>query len=182
VTLGKLIAESAKYCEEKVTLYPIKGMAQRGGVITTYVRIGKNVSPIIPEGYTDVIISLETSECLKCIAYLKRGGILLLNKRAHIPQSIKRKEYPSIEDIQGCYSELTTKIMLFDPQKSGEKEGGGVLHENIALLGMLSAVMDHSEYLKPGILKKVIKNYFSSHVEENINSFIIGYQSGKNLH
>ena len=51
------------------------GMAQRGGSVTSHVRIGKECfSPLIPFGTADMIISFEMCEAVRNLEYLKKGG------------------------------------------------------------------------------------------------------------
>ena len=181
VTLGKLIAESAKKYEKGVSLYPIKGMAQRGGIITAFIRVGDYVSPLIPDGEADVIIALELSESLRYISKIKKGGLLLCNKRAFIPQSVKLKDYPTPDEVEKYYKELEVSIVLFDPDEIKKKDPSKVIYENIAMLGLLSAFLPDEPYLEPEIMKNLIKGYFKSHIPENIYSFEAGYEFGKGL-
>jgi len=182
VTLGKLIVESAKKYEKSVSLYPIKGMAQRGGVITAFIRVGDYVSPLIPEKEADVIVALEMSESLRYITKIKEGGLLLCNTRKYIPQSLKLKDYPTIEEIIKYYKELKTSVVLFDPDKLKKDGDSNIIYENIALLGVLSALLHEEPYLDSDVMKDLIGTYFKSHISDNLYSFEIGYKFGQSLH
>ena len=58
-----------------VKLSEVHGMAQRGGSVMTYVRIGEKIhSPIIDEGGADLILAFEKLEALRYLHYLKKGG------------------------------------------------------------------------------------------------------------
>jgi len=182
VTLGKLIVESAKKYEKSVTLYPIKGMAQRGGVITAYVRVGEYVSPLIPEKEADVIVALEVSESLRFISAMKEEGVLLCNKRSFVPQSVKLEDYPTLEEIEKYYRQLKVSMVLFDADKIKQDNPNKIMYENIALLGVLSALLTEEKYLAPVIMKDLIRSYFKSRITENLNSFDIGYNFGEQIH
>lgn len=59
------------------------GMAQRGGCVTSHVRIGetpeeKVPAPLIPEGSADVLIGFEPGEAARNLPYLKEGGVLIV--------------------------------------------------------------------------------------------------------
>jgi len=181
VTLGKLIVESAKKYEKSVTLYPIKGMAQRGGVITTYVRVGEYVSPLIPQKEADITIALEMSESLRYISTMKEGGILLCNKRIFVPQSMKLKDYPKLEEIEKYYKQLKASIVLFDADEIKKDNPSKVIYENIALLGVLSSLLTKEKYLEPDKMKSLISSYFKYRVTENLYSFDIGYDFGRKI-
>lgn len=62
------------------------GMAQRGGCVTSHVRLGDDVfSPLIPEGTADLIIAFEPAEAVRSLKYLAPGGAVVVNRRAVKP-------------------------------------------------------------------------------------------------
>jgi len=62
------------------------GMAQRGGSVTSHVRMGKDIaSPLIPRRCADVILAFEPGEALRMIEYLKPGGTLIVCDRPIVP-------------------------------------------------------------------------------------------------
>ena len=57
------------------------GMAQRGGSVVSHLRLGKKeAGPLIPKGKADLLLGLNEDEGLRHLAYLKRGGYLLLER------------------------------------------------------------------------------------------------------
>ena len=80
-----------------VKLSEVHGMAQRGGSVMTYVRIGKNIaSPIIDEGGAELILSFEKLEALRYRHYLKEGGHILYSTQEIMPMPVVTgaAEYP----------------------------------------------------------------------------------------
>ena len=76
VLASRIIAASAMNMGEKVMSAETIGMAQRGGPVTSHVRIGNDVfSPLIPFGQADMILAFEPAEAVRNLKYLKRGGI-----------------------------------------------------------------------------------------------------------
>ncbi len=62
------------------------GMAQRGGCVTSHVRIGERVPcPLIPEGGADVMLAFEPGEAVRNLPFLKEGGELIVCDRAVQP-------------------------------------------------------------------------------------------------
>ena len=56
------------------------GMAQRGGSVTSHIRIGNRAfSPLIPLGKADIILAFEPSEAVRNLSYLKQDGIVIVN-------------------------------------------------------------------------------------------------------
>lgn len=69
-----------------VKVSEIHGMAQRGGAVTTVVRIGDKVQSMVSDpGCADIIVSFETTEALRNLPDLKEGGSLIVNDEAIKP-------------------------------------------------------------------------------------------------
>ena len=101
--LGKYALEQG----QDVKLSEVHGMAQRGGSVMTYVRMGDAVrSPIIDEGGADVILAFEKLEALRYLHYLKEGGVVLYSTQEIMPMPVVTgaAEYPQgIESaLNGC--------------------------------------------------------------------------------
>jgi indolepyruvate ferredoxin oxidoreductase beta subunit len=77
-------------------------MAQRGGSVVTYVKIGNEVhSPLIEQGEADFIIAFEELEALRWSPYLKKTGMMIVNTWKIPPLSVTngKTEYP--QDVIG---------------------------------------------------------------------------------
>ena len=61
------------------------GMAQRGGSVLSYLRIGECASPLINSGCADLIIGFEPAETVRALSYLKEGGTVITSDRAMMP-------------------------------------------------------------------------------------------------
>ena len=91
---GTLLASRVlgKYALEEghdVKLSEVHGMAQRGGSVMTYVRIGENIaSPIIDEGCADIILAFEKLEALRYLHYLKPEGEVLYSTQEIMPMPV----------------------------------------------------------------------------------------------
>ena len=72
-----------------VKLSEVHGMAQRGGSVMTYVRLGEKIaSPIIDEGGADLILAFEKLEALRYAHYLKPGGEVLYSTQEIMPMPV----------------------------------------------------------------------------------------------
>ena len=69
-----------------VKVSEIHGMAQRGGAVTTVVRIGEAVQSMVSDpGCADIIVAFETTEALRNLPQLAQGGALIVNDEAIKP-------------------------------------------------------------------------------------------------
>ena len=73
VLASKLIASAYMAKGETVHSAETIGMAQRGGSVTSHVRIGEAYSPLIAQGGADIILAFEPAEAVRNLAYLKKG-------------------------------------------------------------------------------------------------------------
>ncbi len=55
------------------------GMAQRGGSVVSQVKLGKHMSPMLRLGEADVLIATSFKEAQRTRAYLKEGGLTVVN-------------------------------------------------------------------------------------------------------
>ncbi|MDR0311427.1 MAG: indolepyruvate oxidoreductase subunit beta [Acidobacteriota bacterium] len=111
------------------------GMAQRGGSVTSHVRMGKDIaSPLIPLGRADVILAFEPGEALRAIDFLKPGGVFVVCDRPIIP-AVKG-------DYDGSAAAAWLKEHTGAHFVSGEDiiKNCGARSVNIALLGAAAAL------------------------------------------
>ncbi len=79
------------------------GMAQRGGSVTSHVRIGdKAFSPLIPDGKADLILAFEPAEAVRNLHFLKTGGSVIVNSHPVKPvtESLNDTGYDGTEMIE----------------------------------------------------------------------------------
>lgn len=82
VLASKLIAFAAMERGENVRTAETIGMAQRGGCVVSHVRTGETInSPLIPLGAADILIGFEPGEAVRCLPYLKKEGIIIVNSK-----------------------------------------------------------------------------------------------------
>ena len=73
VLASKILASAAMECGEVVHSAETIGMAQRGGSVTSHVRIGDHAySPLVPHGSADMILAFEPAEAVRNLVYLKK--------------------------------------------------------------------------------------------------------------
>src|SRR5665647_1131732 len=86
---SKVLAESALVSGMDVKQNEVHGMAQRGGSVISFVRIGEKVfSPVVMPGTADLLISFEPLEALRYAHYLKPGGMMVYNKVTINPSTV----------------------------------------------------------------------------------------------
>jgi indolepyruvate ferredoxin oxidoreductase beta subunit len=86
---SRVLAESALKVGLDVKQNEVHGMAQRGGSVISFVRIGERVySPVVMPGSADLLISFEPLEALRYLHYLRPGGMAVYNRVSINPSTV----------------------------------------------------------------------------------------------
>ena len=154
ILASKVLSEGLTNAGYDVKMSEIHGMSQRGGSVSTHVRFGKKVySPVIDEGEADRLVSFEKVEAVRWLAYLKPGGMLVVNDYEIHPLSVLTGSAKYPDGIAEKLREQVPNVLIFNAGKIAE-ELGSVRAQNIVLLGALIKGMK----LEDTDWKQVIKN------------------------
>ena len=135
---GKVIGEVAEKSGLSVKQSEVHGMAQRGGSVVTYVRIGDPViSPLIEKGEADLIVAFEQLEALRWIGFLKPNGLVIVNEQkiSPMPVIIGAAKYPA--DVFDRMDRAGVQTVRVDAPAIAAQSGNPKA-VNIVLLGMLA--------------------------------------------
>jgi indolepyruvate ferredoxin oxidoreductase beta subunit len=77
--LSRLLAETAIACGFPVITSETHGMAQRGGVVVSHLKVGGFDSPLVRPGRADLLIVLKEENVVLHREFLADGGALILN-------------------------------------------------------------------------------------------------------
>ena len=181
VLASKLIAQAAMDKGQNARTAETIGMAQRGGCVVSHVRIGDEIhSPMIPKHSADIIIGFEPAEAVRCLPYLKKGGVVVVSRKAIKPvtASLSDSTYDGSEMLT-YLQEKAIKLIVVDGDQICEDCGSAKVL-NVALLGAASA----SEMLSLTIseLENAIKERVNSRfIEMNIKALIAGAKAAVSL-
>jgi len=142
ILAADLLAKTAMANGMQVKLSEIHGMAQRGGAVTTVVRIGKQVNSMVCcEGSADYLLSFESTEALRNIQYLKTGGMLLVNHETIKPLPVLTGKASMPEGVEERLDQYGATLI---PATHLAREAGTVKCANVVLLGALAAGLPFS--------------------------------------
>jgi indolepyruvate ferredoxin oxidoreductase beta subunit len=146
----------------------VHGMSQRGGVVSSHVRIGKKVySPTIGHGEADVLMSFEIAECLRALPWMKPDGTAITSHTRLVPPitTIGKFSYP--DDPIAMLREKTKNLVDIDADAIALELGNSRL-VNTILLGILSNLLDMPEGLWLDVIRKRVPPKF---VDLNLEAF-----------
>ncbi|MBQ2701762.1 MAG: indolepyruvate oxidoreductase subunit beta [Clostridia bacterium] len=167
--LGKYALLSGKDCK----LSEIHGMSQRGGSVTTHVRIGDKIhSPVIWEGGADIVIAFETLEAARVKHYLHGQGILLVNETEILPM-------PCITGSATYPEGLKEKLLAengntyFIKAQDTAVAAGSEKATNIVMIGALCKLLKLDKAVMENAVSACVPEKFR---ELNVKAFRMGYE------
>lgn len=154
-----------------VKVSEVHGMAQRGGSVVTYVRMGDNVSsPIIEEGGADYMLSFELLESLRSVKLMKKNGKIVVNAQEIDPMPVIMgvQQYP--DDVR---KQLQEKVEAYfvDAVPIADKLGN-VRFVNTVMIGKLAAIMGHGKQKWINAISQCVPQ---KTIDTNIQAFEKGY-------
>ena len=160
VLAAKVLSQAAVSSGEHVLSAETIGMAQRGGSVVSHVRIGENLySPLIPKGQADVLIAFEACEAVRNLEYLKKDGMVIVNKKVVQPTTASLTGTTFSEDTMIDFLENNARTIAVDTEQAcADLKSSKVV--NMVLLGAAckTGIIDREE-LKAA-LKLLVKPEF----------------------
>ncbi len=174
VLASRLIAQTAIDLGYEAHTSEVIGMAQRGGSVTSQVRLGDNgVGPMIPLGHADLLIGFEPAEAARNFAYLKNGGTVVVNTNPLEPvTSLINHDY-KLSEILAWLQKQAGRCICIDGKALCAKAGSGKVL-NVLMLGIL-AKEGLLPFTKEQILATILVHVPEKHRKLNEKAFNIGY-------
>ncbi|MBI9032127.1 2-oxoacid:acceptor oxidoreductase family protein [bacterium] len=168
--LSEALIRAAHYAKISAKGVDTHGLAQRGGTVTSQIRLGsKAFSPLIQEGSADIVIALERHEALRGMnTYLKNGGDLVFYDAVWQALDVRMRQTEEINtktiEAECKRREISYHRVFKDDLKNSKMQ-------NVVVLGYIS-----KHKLIPGISKEnylqAIKDLLKGDLlEENLKVF-----------
>lgn len=172
-----ILAEAAMNNDLNVVMSEIHGMSQRGGVVSTELRIGYMKSSIIEEEKSDMILAFEPLEALRSLKKMNRNSEVIFNTSPIIPPTISQTGhmYPPVEKIISRLGEYSDNVYPIEAEKLA-KQAGHILSLNMVLLGAASAI-DTFPLSREVIIESMENNLPPKTLKINHAAFNKGYNS-----
>ncbi len=163
-----------------VYMSEVHGMAQRGGVVVTTVKIDEKVhSPLIGDGEADVVLGFEPVETYRAIEKASDDTWIVTNTSPIVPftVSVGKEEYPDVDDVLDSLEAASDRLIKIDAEELA-KQAGAAITQNIVMVGALTAT-GVLPFSKEEILESVMNSVPSKFKEINKKAFENGYEEGK---
>jgi indolepyruvate ferredoxin oxidoreductase beta subunit len=183
LTTQVIIARAANIEGHYVRGVQLHGLAQRGGVIPTFVRFGseKEVSsPGIMQANADLILAFEALEAVRATYYArKEKTTFVINDYSLVPiyASLFAIPYPTMSEIIRRIKPFAKRIHVFKASDLGREKLGNAIFGNTILVGVVTGI--GLLPLKVDSLRDAIKVTAPREMENNIKAFELGLQLGR---
>lgn len=133
--LAEVLLEAAVASGARTLGVDTHGLAQRGGMVESYLRIGDVRSPLFGKGCADLAVCLELTEGLRAVdLWLREGGCLVCYDTLWQPLSVRIGEAPAVDALQlsdACKGRNAECLIV-------RKELADIRMQNVALIGALA--------------------------------------------
>ena len=176
VVLSDIYCEAAMLDGFDVAKAEIHGMAQRGGSIVAYARIGDKVeAPLIETGKADVLVGFEILETARALPMLRKEGNVVVNMKYIQPScSVSGVKLRKTDELMQI---LRSKAIVHEIDGTDiAQKLGNLLVVNTILLGALSALPEipvKQEAFQQAIAGRIKEKY----VNLNLKAFELGRKS-----
>ena len=183
LTTQAMIARAANIEGHYVRGVQLHGLAQRGGVIPTFLRFGseKEVSsPGIMQANADLILAFEALEAVRATYYArKEKTTFVINDYSLVPiyASLFNIPYLSMSEIIRRIKPFAKRIHVFKVSDLGREKLGNAIFGNTILVGVVTGI--GLLPLKEDSLLEAIKVTAPREMENNIKAFELGLQLGR---
>jgi len=134
--LTEILIRAADHASLKVKGVDTHGLAQRGGVVVSQLRLGDHIySPLIPKGEADMVIGLERHETLRAMnLFLRDGGTVIYYNAVWQPLEVRLNEAEEISEeviSEQCRKRGVKEIKVFKDDLKDARMQNIVLLANI---------------------------------------------------
>ena len=116
--LSETLVRAADHAGMPVKGVDTHGLAQRGGIVASHVRIGAGAhSPLVMAGQADMVAALERHEALRGMNhFLKDGGTLVYYDAVWQPLHVRLKQEPEVSPaavMAECRARAVREVRVF---------------------------------------------------------------------
>lgn len=174
-----IIGEAAMNEGYEVVMSEIHGMSQRGGSVSTELKIGDYKSSIIEKSSSDIILGFEPIEVIRGLNKVNKETKIIFNTRPIIPSTLNQlhQTYPKIKQLISTLKNSYDYVYPIEGEKLA-KEAGNLLSLNMVLLG--SAIANDTFPLsKESIIKSMKNNLNPNFHDMNLKAIENGFNAVK---
>ena len=178
LSASTFLGQAATKAGVKVLVGEIHGMAQRGGIVESTVRIGNVHGPIIPDGKADLVLGFEPVETLRAMRKTSPETLVITNTYPVVPANVSMAgaTYPDPDETVEKIRAICANTVALDATCIA-KELGNALAVNSVLLGVVAGtgiLPFETDVLRDVVMANVPRKA----VEVNERAYARGFEIG----
>lgn len=143
--LSEVILRAADYAGLKVKGVDTHGLAQRGGIVVSQIRIGEDAfSPLIPRHRANLIVALERHEALRAVIdYGSKGATLIYYNTVWQPLDVRLgqiSEVTTADVAAQCSESGIQMVQVYEPDLDDARMQNSVVLAHLAKQSMIPGV------------------------------------------
>jgi indolepyruvate ferredoxin oxidoreductase beta subunit len=175
IVAAAIIADAAMRGGLQVKLSETRGMSQRGGSVSSHIRIGTHVvAPSISPGEVDYLLAFEQAEGLRLAPSVVDGGVVIVNTQQIVPPLASQGDFTYPFDAVERMADGRCRVIPVDGNAVAEKVGSSKV-AGVVLVGALST---HLSFSTAQWEKAIAANVPASWLTMNLAAFAAGREAG----
>ncbi len=179
LTIGEILLRAALAADAPASFAPTKGMAQRGGFVKAELRLGRDgVGPRIGEAAADLVVTMERSEALRGVCFVKPGGSFVLYDDVWAPTGVMlgAARYPERDAVIRAIEAAGARPVVLLPSEIPPIDGRSAA-ANLVVLGAACAVPALARVLDAACVEKVVATRWPKAAAANVAAFRLGLEA-----
>ncbi|MBR3316810.1 MAG: indolepyruvate oxidoreductase subunit beta [Atopobiaceae bacterium] len=174
ILAGNICAMCAAEAGLDVKVSEIHGMSQRGGSVSTVIRVGEKVESMVCDpGSADVVVAFEAVEALRAQHFLRKGGSMFVNDEQIIPVSVSIGNATMPADARAQLEAIGATLI---PAGRIARDAGSPRSTNVVLVGAMSTALPFSRDMWEDAIAKRVP---ARTVEANLEAFARGREAAE---
>jgi len=177
IRVSTIIGEAAMKKGLNAVMSELHGMAERGGIVTSEVKIGNASSALIQKGNADLLLALEPVEALRSLDKVGPNTTAIVNSAPIIPFTVSLgiSSYPEVSQITTELKDKIVNLFVLDGLDLARK-AGDLITLNVVMLGAAAAIPGFPVG-KELLLASMKETLPASTIEVNCAAFESGYET-----
>jgi len=177
IRVSTIIGEAAMKKGLNAVMSELHGMAERGGIVTSEVKIGNASSALIQKGNADLLLALEPVEALRSLDKVGPNTTAIVNSAPIIPFTVSLgiSSYPEVSQISTELRDRIANLFVLDSLDLARK-AGDLITLNVVMLGAAAAIPGFPVE-KELLLASMKETLPASTIEVNSAAFESGYET-----
>ncbi|MCK5772436.1 MAG: indolepyruvate oxidoreductase subunit beta [Thermoplasmata archaeon] len=175
LTVSKILGNASIEKGVPIIVSEVHGMAQRGGVVQTTIRLGDTISPLAFASDITVVVGFEPLEAYRAKGTITSDTMVIVNTDPISPVSVSSAghKYPDVDEVLAELGRWSRKVYHLSGSEKAAEAGNSRV-SNVVMLGALAGT-GILPFSKEELDRSIRITVPEKAVKANIKGFELGY-------